>query len=69
MKDAQNNTGLEYVLTVVNELSLSAKKFAENLQQLMVEENFIEQWKSIIIVFDMYNQRYSIEEGYDALQQ
>ena len=55
MKDAQNNTGLEYVLTVVNELSLSAKKFAENLQQLMVEENFIEQWKSIIIVFDMYN--------------
>ena len=69
MKDAQSNTGFEYVLTVVDELSLSAKKFAENLQQLMTEENFIEQRKSIMIVFDMYNQRYSIEEGYDALHQ
>ena len=69
MKDAQNNTGFEYVLTIVDELSLSAKKFAENLQQLMIDNKFIEQQKSIMIVFDMYNQQFSIEEGYDALQQ
>ena len=69
MKDAQNNTGFEYVLIILDELSLSAKKFAENLQQLMVDNNFIVQQKSIMMVFDMYNQQFSIEEGYDALQQ
>ena len=35
----------------------------------MVDNNFIVQQKSIMMVFDMYNQQFSIEEGYDALQQ
>ena len=72
MKEAKKNTNFDYVLAVVDHIDMNvnepAKKFAEDLQELMGRELFIEHQKSIVMVFAIVDRKFSIEAGYDALQ-
>ena len=72
MKEAKKNTNFDYVLAVVDHIDMNVnepvKKFAEDLQELMGRELFIEHQKSIVMVFAMVDRKFSIEAGYDALQ-
>ena len=72
MKEAKNKTTFDYVLTVVDHIDMTvnepAKKFAEDLQELMGNNYFIDHPKSIVMIFAMANKKFSNEAGYEALQ-